>query len=217
MGLDLLPAGRPKPGFEAGWSELMQKLYDGKGETEEEAQRRLEISILPWADLDAPRVGEDPAANAWILAQPGRDRSKTDAQIIEEMRGYCALALLRGRCDGITNFTHAGLYDGVDETSFRGSFLELCEDILGRELLSTAWTDWMRPEEAVEYGQRLLEAAERAARSGAPPPAKPARRWWRGKSQRQEPTFEEKLAILRDAGRWYVFWGSRGHPIQAWY
>ena len=219
MGLDVLPAGRPKPGFEARWAELMQKLYDGDKETEEEAERRFEISIPPYADVGAPRVGEDPAADAWLLAQPGRDPSKSDAQILEEMRGYCVLALLHGNCDGIPNFTHAGMYDGVDETSFRGKFLEACEDLIGKELVTMAWTDCMRPDEAVDYGKQLLDAAERAAQAGPPPAKPPARRWWGGKAQAQAqgPSFDEKLQILRVAGRWYIFWGSRGHPIVAWY
>lgn len=219
MGLDLFPAGRPKPGFEAKWSALMQKLYDGDKETEEESERRFEISILPYADLGAPRVGEDAAADAWLLTQPGRDPAKSDAAILEEMRGYCVLALLRGSCDGIPTFTHAGLYDGVDETSFRGSFLEACEDLVGKELVTTAWTDCMRPDEAVEYGKQLLAAADRAAAAGPPPPKPTKRSWWGGKPKEKgpEPSFEEKLEILSAAGRWYIFWGSRGHPIQAWY
>lgn len=217
MGLDLFPAGRAKPGHEAEWARLVQRLYDGEKETEREAERRFELSILPHADVGAPRVGEDPAADAWLLAQPGRDPSKSDAQILEEMRGYCVLALLHGTCDGIPSFTHAGMYDGVDETSFRGSFLEECEDLIGKQLLSRAWTDCMRPEDAVAYGNTLLEAAERAAASGPPSAEAPARRWWQRKRKESQVSFDEQIQILRAAGRWYVFWGSRGHPIQAWY
>ena len=219
MGLDVFPAGRPKPGHEARWAELMQKLYDGDEESEPEAERRMEISIPPYADLGAPRVGEDAAADAWLLAQPGRDPGKSDAKILQEMHGYYVLALLRGTCDGIPNFTHAGLYHGVDETSFRGSFLEACEDLVGKELVTTAWTGCMRPEEAVGYGQKLLDAAERAAAAGPPAPKPPPRSWWGGKAKAraQAPSFAEQLAILRTAGRWYIFWGKRGHPIQAWF
>ncbi len=221
MGLDVFPAGRPKPGHETQWAVLMQKLYDGDTETEAESERRLAISVMPYDDVGAPKVGEDPAADAWLLAQPGRDPSKSDADILEEMRGYRVLALLRGRCDGIPDFTHARLYEGVDETSFRGSFLEACEELVGKELVTMAWSDCMRPEEAVGYGQRLLDAAERAAAAGPPPPKPPKRSWWTGKpkaqTQGQGPSFEEQLEILPAAGRWYVFWGSRGHPIQAWY
>src|SRR5688500_121780 len=121
------------------------------------------------------------------------------------MRGYYVLALLRGNCDGIPNFTHAGMYDGVDETSFRGAFLEACEDLVGQDLFITAWTDCMRPEKAVDFGKQLLEAADHAAEAGPPPPKPPARRWWSGKPK-PGPSFEEKLEILRTAGRWYVFW-----------
>lgn len=219
MGLDLFPAGRPKPGFEAKWSALMQKLYDGDTETEEESERRFEISVLPHDDVGAPKVGEDAAADAWLLAQPGRDPGKSDADILAEMRGYRVLALLRGACDGIPEFTHAGLYDGVDETSFRGKFLEACEDLVGKELVTMAWTDCMRPDEAVDYGEQLLAAADRAAAAGPPPPKPPKKSWWSGKPKAAAPgmSFEEQLEILRSAGRWYIFWGSRGHPIQAWY
>ncbi len=221
MGLDVFPAGRPKPGQEARWVELMQKLYDGDKESEAEAERRLEISVAPYDDVGAPSVGVDSAADAWLLAQPGRDPSKSDAQLLEEMRGYRVLALLRGNCDGIPNFTHAGMYGGVDDTSFRGSFLEACEDLVGGDLVSMAWTDCMRPDEAVDYGKQLLDAADRAAAAGPPPPKPPARSWWGGKpkaeARAQGPSFEEQLEILRTAGRWYIFWGTRGHPIQAWY
>jgi hypothetical protein len=27
----------------------------------------------------------------------------------------------------------------------------------------------------------------------------------------------EQLDIVRAAGRWYIFWGERGHPIRAWF
>ncbi len=200
MGLDLFPAGRPKPGHEGRWAEMMQRLYDGERESKEESERRFEISILPWADVGAPRVGEDAAADAWLLAQPGRDPGKSDAQLLEEVRGYCVLALLRGSCDGIPSFTHAGRYDGIDETSFRGAFLQGCEDLVGKELITIAWTDCMRPEEAVEYGKELLEAAERAAAAGSAPAEPPARRWWSGQAK-AEGTANELRGETRDPAR----------------
>jgi hypothetical protein len=27
----------------------------------------------------------------------------------------------------------------------------------------------------------------------------------------------EQLDIVRAAGRWFIFWGERGHPIRAWF
>ncbi|HYC95980.1 MAG TPA: hypothetical protein VEB39_09820 [Sphingomicrobium sp.] len=29
--------------------------------------------------------------------------------------------------------------------------------------------------------------------------------------------FEEQLKIVEAAGRWFVFWGERGHAIRAWF
>lgn len=50
-----------------------------------------------------------------------------------------------------------------------------------------------------------------------PRPSK--RSWWGGKLKAKAPglSYDEQLEILRVAGRWYVFWGSRDHPIMAWY
>lgn len=226
MGLDLFPAGRAKPGHEAEWARLIKRLYDGKPESEEQAERRFAVSIQPWSDLGAPRVGESPEADAWALTEPGRNTEKSDAEVLEEMKGFHAIALLRGKCDGIPAYTHAGLYDGLDETSFRGSFLELCEDILGENLLATAWTDCMPPEEAVAYGMELLHAADQAERkANSAAPGKTVRMKSEPKTindanvqrEPEEVTLAEKLDILRSAGRWYVFWGKLGHPIQAWF
>lgn len=224
MGLDLIPAGRAKPGHEAKWAACIQRLYDNKTESEAQAERRFAVSIQPWADLGAPRVGENPEADAWALTEPGRDKTKSDAEVLTEMKGFHVLALLRGKCDGIPAYSHSGLYGGLDETSFRGSFLQLCEDILDEEVLLTAWTNCMPPEEAITYGVELLHAADRAEQAGAAAARratkakkKKAKRKSEEGEQAEEVSFEEKIEILRSAGRWYVFWGKRGHPIQAWY
>jgi hypothetical protein len=235
MGLDVYPAGRAKPGCEIEWAKSIQTLYDGDEETEEAAQRRFALSIEPWEDIGAPRVGYDAAANAWTLTAPDRDKSMTDEEVLKDMHGFYVLELLRGKCDGVSNYTHAGMYK-VDETSFRGSFLEACEDLIGNELLVTAWTDCMRPEEAIEYGTELLAAAERAARGriGLVSSPKPARAGVQRtgllqisvaseggtpsvSDEDEELTLDEKIDILRSAGRWYIFWGKRGHPIVAWF
>lgn len=226
MGLDLFPAGRAKPGHEAEWARLIQRLYDDETESQEQAEKRFAVSIQPWADLGAPRVGENPEADAWALSEPGRNKDLTDAEVLQEMRGFHAIALLRGKCDGIPSYTHAGLYENLDETSFRGSFLELCEDILGKELLVTAWTSCMSPEEAITYGKELLHAADRAERKGIAAARGQSARMMSGREAKRDAvgphgsedvTLEEKLDILRSAGRWYVFWGKLGHPIQAWF
>ncbi len=82
----------------------------------------------------------------------------------------------------------------------------------------------MPPEEAITYGMELLHAADRAER-GAAAAARRATKAKKPKAksksgdgdQAEDVSFGEKIEILRSAGRWYVFWGKRGHPIQAWY
>src|SRR6185503_10945817 len=109
MGLDLYPAGRPKPGHEAEWERCMQVLYDGGEETEEAAKRRFAVSIQGWADIGAPRVGYDAEADAWALTEPHRDKNMTDAEVLKEMHGFYVLELMRGKCDGLPLYTHAGM------------------------------------------------------------------------------------------------------------
>lgn len=219
MGLDLVPLGRPKPGHETEWAKLMETLYDGDREREKAAKRRTEISILPYEAVGAPRVGYDAEADAWALARKNQAKGVSDAELIQELHGYYVLELMTGKCDGVPSYTHAGLYDGVDETSFRGALLEACEEFLGEELASEAWTEVMRPEEAVAYCKKLLAAAEKAAGQSSSPPARQARARDRDPDEESEKqiSHEEKIEIVRAAGRWYLFWGERGHPIVAWF
>ena len=73
MGLDVYPAGRAKPGHEAEWAARIQLLYDRIEETKEAAELRFAVSIQPWADIGAPRVGYDAEADAWALANWSRE------------------------------------------------------------------------------------------------------------------------------------------------
>ena len=67
------------------------------------------------------------------------------------------------------NLVHnRGSYEGADETSFRGVFLNDCQDVLGKDLLNEAWNHKF-PEEAVAYGKALLAAAEAAEAAGRAP------------------------------------------------
>ena len=91
----------------------------------------------------------------------------------------------------------------------------------------------MPPEEAVEYGQALLASAENPWVEPPPPPPPPPPPREPGFLDRllgnappepeppepppTEEDVEEMRNILRAAGRWYIFWGERGHPINAWY
>jgi hypothetical protein len=121
------------------------------------------------------------------------------------------------KCDGVPEYSNGGLYDGADETSFRGSFLNDCSDVLGKDLLHEAWNHKL-PEAAVTYGRALLTAADKAVATHRVPKSRRTLFSRLGLRKTKEPVaIEEQLVIVRAAGRWFVFWGERGHPIRAWF
>ncbi|WP_091735646.1 hypothetical protein [Phenylobacterium immobile] len=138
------------------------------------------------------------------------------AGVLKDFHGHYALPLVV--CDGLPQWTHANLYEGVDETSFRGEFLEGCGSVLSRSLIDRAWGNFF-PEDAVDYGRALLSAADAAERKGpiTPPPKRGLfARLSLARGAAKPELFPDQLEIVRAAGRWFVFWGERGHPIRAW-
>lgn len=121
------------------------------------------------------------------------------------------------KCDGVPYYSNSGAYDGIDETSFRGAFLEDCNDVLGSDLLRQAWNHKM-PEAAVSYGQALLAAAEAAEVAGLAPKPRGTIFSRLGLTKAAEPVpIADQINIVQSAGRWFIFWGERGHPIRAWF
>jgi hypothetical protein len=121
------------------------------------------------------------------------------------------------KCDGVPQYSHGSLYEGVDETSFRGAFLKDCGDVLGKVLLNEAWNSKL-PEAAISYGQALLAAADAAEAAGLAPTRRRTILSLVGLAKTAEPVaIAEQLDIVRAAGRWFIFWGERGHAIRAWF
>jgi hypothetical protein len=209
MGLDLLVEGSAKPGHEAEWRDLLARSFEGRA-TEGDAARFQVISIPPYQRIGAPRVGFDAAADEWMIKARGAKTEEQATAALQENRGYYVLRLVQ--CDGIPQYSHGGLYEGVDETSFRGSFLSSCGDVLSAELMHEAWNSKL-PEAAISYGRALLAAADTAA---VEEKSITRRLLSRLGSGREKTPFADQLDIVRAAGRWYIFWGERGHPIRAW-
>src|SRR5262249_47283430 len=153
MGLDLVVQGRAKPGFEPEWRRLLQRSFAGEELSNDDTVRFQEISTPGFQRIGAPRVGFDSAADAWIIDKRKAETPADRPAVLREFQGYCVLRLVQ--CDGVPQYSNGGLYDGVDETSFRGAFLKDCADVLGKDLLNDAWNSKM-PEAAVSYGQALL-------------------------------------------------------------
>ena len=218
MGLDLLVEGCAKPGQEREWRSLIERAFgDPLGFSDDDKARFKEVSIPAFERLDAPRVGQDAAATAWMFEKQGAETPEAQAALLKDFDGYHVVALVQS--DGVPKYSHGGLYDGVDETSFRGSFLELAGDVLDKRLIRDAWKNKL-PEAAVAYGRALLDAADAAAARGAQPASPPRRGLLSalgfGRKAASDMTFEEQLDVVRTCGRWYVFWGERGHAITAW-
>lgn len=213
MGLDLIVEGCARPGHEGEWRRLLERAFSDNQLSQAEIARFSEISIPGYERVGAPRVGFDPAADAWII-EASKARTPEDvAAVLKQFFGHYALRLTR--CDGVPIYSNGGLYDGVDETSFRGDFLKSCRNVIDRRLLESAWEHKM-PEAAIAYGRTLLAAADAAETS--PHDARRNFLSYVGLATSAEllPLTEE-LDIVRAAGRWFVFWGERGHPIRAYF
>lgn len=218
MGLDLVPEGCAKAGCEAEWRGLVGRAFRGEQLSDAETKRFNEVSIPAYERAGAPRVGYDAAADAWIIEARKAVTSEEKAAVLEEFNGYYVLRL--AKCAGVPSFSHGQLYEGVDETSFRGAFLKDCDQVLDQATIDDAW-EHKFPDEAIEYGQMLLSKAQAAAAGHAPEKAKPKKgllaRLGLGKRESESIPISEQLEIVRAAGEWFVFWGERGHPIRAWF
>lgn len=137
------------------------------------------------------------------------------AAVLKEFEGYYVVRLVE--CDGVPKNSHGGLYKGADDTSFRGAFLNGCQDVLNKSLLNEAWNHKF-PVEAVAYGKALLAAAEAAEAPGRTPTRRRTLLSRLGLAKESEPiAIADQLEIVRAAGRWFIFWGERGHAIRAWF
>jgi hypothetical protein len=214
MGLDLIVEGCAKPGHEDEWRRLLKRPFADEEPSESEIARFREISIPGYERIGAPRVGYDSAADEWILEARKAKTPEEIAAVLKEFAGYYVVRLVE--CDGVPKHSHGGLYEGADETSFRGAFLEDCEDVVNPNLLEEAW-EHKFPEEAVAYGKALLASAEAAERAGRAPRRRSllARLGWT--KEREPMPITDQLDIARAAARWFIFWGERGHAIRAWF
>ncbi len=215
MGLDLIVEGSPKPGHEREWHRLLERSFADEELSKEEIAHFQEICIPGHERIGAPRVGHDDAANQWILDARKAKTPEEVAAVLKEFEGYYVVRLVE--CDGVPKYSHGGLYEGADETSFRGAFLADCQDVLSKDLLNEAWNHKF-PDAAIAYGKALLAAADAAEAAGRAPTRRRTLLSRLGLAKVSEPmAITDQLEIVRAAGRWLIFWGERGHPIRAWF
>lgn len=226
MGLDWNPIGKPKPDAEEEFAALFKQLTEiqikpgwfericlrRRGIDREAIQKRwLAIQITPYETLGAPRVGESADADAWTRDRYNEmDEPKpSEDEFMKEMQGYYVLALVPP-CDGLPYYSNwpAGY---VERFSFRGAFLQDCEDIILKDTFAKCYKSCLAPELAV-LGHELRTCAASFAQQ------KNLEHIEFAKSiDLNEDSAETKLDILYTAARWCEYWSSRGHGLEAYW
>jgi len=214
MGLDWIPGPKPQAGhereFKKLWRELNAEVCDSR---KAKVARFKEITICPFDTLKAPRVGIDGMATAWarnISYPQRRDKTLSVEAYVEAIKGAPVVGLV-GKCDGLQPYiNHDDEGHFVKWVSFRGEHLRDCLGIIGANLLAGAYKD-KPPGQTVRYGERLLAAAAKVAAANGVDLATVSS--VRRTGCHFAESIEGRLDVVACAGRWCVFWGTRGHGM----
>jgi hypothetical protein len=209
MGLDLIPMGKPKPGFEARFVELYRQLSQpGKAKKQGGLTRKQLLAewyanqVQAYETIRAPRIGRDQAADAWARERYEELEERPPlAEFLAKYDGYYVIELAE-ELDGVPVYAAVG----QDGHVFRGQFIADCEDIIGEELVNEAWETKMAPQ-ALDYGLRLMAAADQLAGQ----PGLACLKTQRYPPDADEDELESKLHILYSLAKWLIFYGQNGH------
>lgn len=218
MGLDWKVGHKPALGHEeTGW-ELLRASLENPDDPGPLAAWLAVPNVPSWVTIDAPQVGSDADADEWFLRHAGRyaddveidpgSLTEEDRELLAANRGYYVVALAEV-CDGTPPYSHAGRYEGVDETSFRGAFLHDAVDVIGEDLLRSAYERKL-PAELLKFGQDLHDAAVRYASANGVEDEMAAF------DPPQDDGPGAKVHIVASAARWCLFWADKGHWLDVW-
>jgi hypothetical protein len=211
MGLDWNPGPKAKPGHEQEFHRLWTKLHAKSCFFRKQKVRRFgEITANAFETLATPRVGFSAPATEWARAIfPNRkDKSITEDAFIRQMQGFYVLDLVPP-CDGLPRYSNGSAGGYVERYAFRGQFLKDCTEIIGDQLLESAYISKL-PEDTNHFGQSLLAAASQFASSHGLDSSKI--------QLAEEPdSIEFRLDVVFSAGRWCCFWAERGHWLEAYW
>jgi hypothetical protein len=221
MGLDMRPMGKPKPGFESRFVEILEmvtkdkipqpsffeKLKGKKLPTKEELlEEWFANQIQSYETLKAPKVGIDKSANDWIKQKyEESEKEVSENEFIEQHNGFYVIELSEEK-DGVPPYISLG----QDENVFRGQFLVECTELIGEDLVAEAWNT-KNAEETLDYGNRLMTIATKIAKEKnleylceqrIPPDL-------------DETNIESKLHILFSLSKWLIYYGKNGHGYEA--
>ena len=221
MGLDMIPLGKPKKGFEKRHVEIFKilesnnipklnfwdKLKGRKLPTKDELiQEWFDNQIPTYETIKAPMVGRDQEAEEWLKEKyEALEKKPSWEEFLKEYQGFYVIPLAKEQ-DGVPCYIALG----QDENVFRGQFLVDCVDLIGEDLANEAWETKLA-KETLDYGNRLMSVAEKIASDNdleylkdqkVPPDV-------------DEETLESKLHIVYSLAKWLIFYGKNGHGYEA--
>jgi hypothetical protein len=215
MGLDWDPLGKPKPGHEPEFGELFEELILSESGDKSLWARWYEITIDPTETLQAPRIGFDARADAWIAERyPGRSLRRpflTRAKFVKNFHGIHVLELMEPN-DGLPFYSNGFFGGRVDCNSFRGQILRECQDVLEDELITEAWGHYLANELAA-YGAKLRDRAAAFAEKNNLRDVIDRREPPEGIDELDHPAMQAH--IVSAAAKWCHFWSERGHGMRA--
>ena len=195
-------------------TDIFKKLHDELGEW----KIALDAStVSPLKTLGCPAIGEDSEATEWAVnyyneIKEEYDAMKTagkeshqhekfmlnfpDAEAYVKANTGLMVPSLAKKPEGLGSVT--GIAVGPE--SFRGKVLRYIP-WLDEDLVGESYNDH-EPDELLDYGERLLEAAEDKEKE-------------LGETKTEEE--EEQVTTLKEAAQWCIFWGREGHAMHAWY
>ncbi len=216
MGLDWNPANKPIPGRESEYEELRSSLEaecesdEDDGDEESEASKRFfEASISAFETLNAPIIGIDEVATQWAKEiYPETGAEEPYDEWFEKVRGLRVVHLVPP-CAGVPKYSNGSVGGYVEPFSFRAQFLHLCEEIIGEETLEACYEN-REPAELIEFGLLLKKTGEEYSirNNVAVPPSS---------EEFDENSPEWQVDIVLAAGEWCIYWGERGHPLEAYW
>ena len=127
------------------------------------------------------------------------------------------------RCPFTADHNPVGIMGTCCSLRGKGAAREL--EALGEAELASGMFSDMTAEGAVTFAVKLDEAVDRLEREHAGKPDKPRGAGWNGTFDRKSKsivwgtysTFEEAIAEIRTAARWYKKVGGMGFGVHAWY
>ncbi len=233
MGLDWIPVNKPKEGKEEIFNKTSIVLsgdYEDAFLQDEEAAKLekmsdddlwgfyTSISISPSVSIGAPIVGESKKADKFIKSRY-KKRVKEDPKFAKEfttldsfleyMKGYHVLELVE-TSPGMPYYQTTG----QQIICFRAKFLDDTEEVLGKDLSEEVFDNKLIPSDAISYGQKLMEKAEKFATENN---CMQLKNRYDLPTKFQHDCNESKAHILFSAANWIFFWANKGHGYRSDY